>query len=236
MLKSLITFFAHVVALQSAFLAQPTSASSATCDSSTLNTTTYLYPITETGTTIFEVANATGRGVCNIARHNLMVDAEIPFNAGQTIYIPPEVCDKDDTSCLLVKQNPTAECIYGGPRLYYTVLGDTYERIALYRLNITVESLMGTMGNGTSPTDVLQPKQFLKVPLCDPSQCVMQPFTFTYGVFKDLAEEYGTTPGQIQMLSPTYNYSTSLYTGATKPSFVLPKNCTALSSNVTIIT
>ncbi|RAO70046.1 uncharacterized protein BHQ10_006058 [Talaromyces amestolkiae] len=206
------------------------------CNSSALNTTEYLYPITVVGTTIFDVAKATNRGACDIARINIMADVEIVPNVGQEILIPPQVCEPDNESCILPWNNETTnECIMGGPRLYYTVNGDTYERIALKRLNITVESLVGDGMSNQSASDPLEPGQYVKIPLCSPSQCVIQPYTFTYGVYKDLAEEYGTTVGQIMMLSPTYNYSSSAYTGAGGPSIDLAINCTALSSNITVI-
>jgi hypothetical protein len=212
------------------------SVASSSCNSSTLNATEYLYPITVAGTTIFDVAKATDRGVCDIARINIMADVEIVPNVGQSILIPPQVCEPDNESCILPWNNETTnECVMGGPRLYYTVNGDTYERIALKRLNITVESLMGNSMGNQSASDALEPGQYVKVPLCSPSQCVIQPYTFTYGVYKDLAEEYGTTVGQIMMLSPTYNYSSSAYSGATSPSIDLAINCTALSSNITVI-
>lgn len=42
------------------------------------------------------------------------------------------------------------------------------------------------------------------------------------------------------MLSPTYNYSTSLYetnpSGFGYPTLTMPYNCTVLSNNVTVIT
>lgn len=212
------------------------AAAGSSCNSSALNTTEYLYPITVAGTTIFDVANATNRGVCDIARINIMADVEIVPNVGQEILIPAQVCEPDNESCILPWNNETTnECIMGGPRLYYTVNGDTYERIALKRLNITVESLMGNGMGNQSASDPLEPGQYVKVPLCSPSQCVIQPYTFSYGVYKDLAEEYGTTVGQIMMLSPTYNYSSSAYTGAGSPSIDLAINCTALSSNITVI-
>lgn len=45
-------------------------------------------------------------------------------------------------------------------------------------------------------------------------------------VYKDLAEEYGTTIGQILMLS--YNYSSSASSEAGSPSIGMAINCTAL--------
>ncbi|KAH7045879.1 hypothetical protein B0J12DRAFT_711785 [Macrophomina phaseolina] len=211
-------------------------AASTSCNTTALNTTTGLYYISEYGTTISDVAKATNRGICDIGRHNMMADVEILPNVGQSIYIPPQVCEPDNETCLLPRlTNATRTCIYGGPRLYYTVNGDTYDIIAR-RLNITAEALVGTgpQGNATTTT-VLEPGQFVKVPQCDPSQCVIQPYSFTYGVYKDLAEKYGTTVGQIMMLSPTYNYSNSEVDGRSPPSIVLPINCTVLSSNLTVL-
>ncbi|KAF4303096.1 hypothetical protein GTA08_BOTSDO09341 [Botryosphaeria dothidea] len=213
------------------------AAAASSCNTTALNTTTGLYPISSPGTTIFDVANATKRGVCDIGRYNLMVDVEILPNVGQQIVIPPEVCEPDNDTCLLPPPNSSARpCIYGGPRLYYTVNGDTYAAIAR-RLAITVEALMGSHGaGGETATSVLAAGQFVKVPQCDPSRCVTQPFSFTHGVYKDLAEKYGTTVGQIMMLSPTYNYSQSLATpGQSPPSIVLPINCTLLAANYTVL-
>lgn len=62
-----------LIALTAA-LASVSVASAATCDTSALNTTVYLYPVTEEGTTIASIAAATNRGVCNIARYNFMAD------------------------------------------------------------------------------------------------------------------------------------------------------------------
>lgn len=53
------------------------------CNSSALNATEYLYPMTVASTTIFDVANATNRGVCDIARINITADVEIVPNVGQ---------------------------------------------------------------------------------------------------------------------------------------------------------
>jgi len=241
--NSLLAFFA--IALVSAapnsrvahngFVEHQSSTSGSHCHASALNTTMSLYPITVSNTTIFDIAKHMNRGACDIARLNHMADVTIIPNVGQQIVIPGEVCDPDNTSCVTMRKNTTRTCIYGGPRLYYTVNGDTYEKIALDRLNITVESLMGT-GSNSSATELLEPGQFVKVPLCYPSQCVMQPHSFDEeGTYKDLAEQYDTTVGQIMMLSPTYNYSSCSYTGEQCPSIDLPINCTALSSNITVL-
>ncbi|PYH31295.1 uncharacterized protein BO87DRAFT_315550 [Aspergillus neoniger CBS 115656] len=203
---------------------------SASCDPSTLNTTSYLYDITEE-TTVFEVARKTNRGVCDIGRHNLMADVTIPPNIGEVFIIPGETFTPDNESCLIKDVGRTRSCIYGGPRLYYSVKGDTFEKNAL-RLNITTEILSG----GQSANETLRVGQSIKVPECSPSQCIIQPYSFEWGVYKDLADKYGTTVGQIMMLSPTYNYSSLAFSnGGTAPPIDLPINCTALSSNITVI-
>lgn len=209
-------------------------AAASTCDQSKLNTTSYLYPITKEGTTIFDVARITKRGVCDIGRQNLMADVAIPPNVGESILIPPQACNPDNETCLLKKTNTTRTCIYGGPRLYYTVKGDTYDRIAT-RLNITTDALMDYAG-GTTANETLAVGQFIKVPQCSPSQCIIQPYSFTWGVYKDLAEKFGTTVGQLMMLSPTYNYSSVAFSpGGTFPPIDVAINCTALSNNITVL-
>ncbi|KNG91507.1 hypothetical protein ANOM_000004 [Aspergillus nomiae NRRL 13137] len=212
------------------------ASASATCDPTILNTTTYYYPITDANTTVFDVARITKRGVCDIGRQNLMADVTIRPNVGETFIIPGEVCYPDNTSCLL-SGNATNTCIVGGPRLYYTVNGDTYEKVAL-RLNITVDALVGDMGTvgGTKPTDELPVGRFIKVPLCENTTCVIRPYSFSWGVYKDLAEEFGTTVGQIMMLSPTYNYSSLAFTpGGTFPPINILTNCTQPGKNVTVL-
>lgn len=115
-----MTFLA--VALQSLL------AAATTCSDSQFNQTITTYPITVANTTVFDIAHKTGRGVCDIGRQNLMADVTIVPNVGQEILIPPQVCKPDWTSCLAPNVNRTRECINGGPRLYYTVNGDTYEK------------------------------------------------------------------------------------------------------------
>lgn len=247
-----------------AALALGTIAAAATCDTSALNTTTYLYPITVENTTVAQVAAATNRGLCNLARYNFMADEvcklrgvnphrssgstnsrhqSIVPNVGQALVIPPEVCpdEVDNTTCVVSNGNSTNACLVGGPRLYYTVNQDTYRKIA-NRLDLAVSALATGAGAGAGhdPDAVLPAGQFVKVPLCSPSTCSIRPFQFSDDaplVYKDLAERYGATVGQIMMLSPTYNYSQSAYkTTQTPPTIVLPYNCTKTSNNVTVIT
>lgn len=156
---------------------------------------------------------------------------------GQSIVIPGEVCDDeiDNTSCVVDNYNSTNTCLTGGPRLYYTVNGDTYRKIA-NRLDIAVSTLAS---DGDEDT-VLTAGQFVKIPLCTPSTCSFEPFQFSDDeplVYKDLADKYGSTVGQLMQLSPTYNYSQSGYVlTQTPPTIVLPFNCSINSDNFTVIT
>lgn len=161
----------HILSLS--FWAALVSATSV-CNNATLNTTVGTYPITVAGTTVQDVANATNRGVCDIGRANLMADVSIVPNVGQSLIIPPETCTPDNESCILMNANTTRTCINGGPRLYFTVNGDTYQKIAL-RLNITVAAVMGnsTATTLTGASDELEAGQFVKIPLCEPSDCGM---------------------------------------------------------------
>ncbi|OJJ46490.1 hypothetical protein ASPZODRAFT_152003 [Penicilliopsis zonata CBS 506.65] len=213
------------------------------CNPSTLNTTVGRFPITEANTTVFEIARLTNRGVCDIGRGNLMADVTIIPNVGQDLIIPAEVCEPDNSSCLIPDTNRTRTCIDGGPRLYYTVNGDTYDVIAR-RLNISTAALLDDSASAkrigsdiiaTTGTQLLGVGQFVKVPSCSPSRCVIEPFDFNEGVYLDLARKYGTTVGQIMMLSPTYNYSTGYTAGVSGPSIDMAYNCTELSSNITVL-
>ncbi|KXT09378.1 hypothetical protein AC579_6421 [Pseudocercospora musae] len=87
----------------------------------------------------------------------------------------------------------TSDCIFGGPRLYHTVDGDTYEKTAL-RLNITTQTLTSNASPGQYISAVRDPGQCVKIPQCQPSECIIQPHTFDEaGVYKGLAEKSGTT-------------------------------------------
>jgi hypothetical protein len=179
-----------------------------------------------------------------------VADVTIQPNIGESIWIPAQRCDPDNESCLLSGPG-TRDCLLGGPRLYYTFNGDTYTKIAT-RLNMTVEAVQcggdacndtvtsvngispsNGIGDGYGPDELLPVGQFLKIPQCYPSQCVMQPYSFDWGVYKNLADKYGSTVGQIMMLSPTYNYSSIALHGGTPPPITVPINCTLLDSNST---
>ncbi|KAJ5621522.1 hypothetical protein N7528_006305 [Penicillium herquei] len=227
--------------------------SSLTCDPSSLNTTRFNYVNDIANQTVHQIAKKFNRGVCDIGRANLMVDVSVVPNVGQTIIIPGEVCNPDWTSCIIWGPG-TNECLVGGPRLYYTLNGDTMWKIA-GRLNMTLDAVRcGSDGCDTAKTtnctdgicpggggaeytanETIAAGQFIKIPMCHTSTCDIQPYTFSQGVYKDLADRYGSTVGQIQMLSPTYNYSYIANEGGTYPPIGLAKNCRLLSSNYTVL-
>ena len=144
------------------------------------------------------------------------------------------------------------DCLVGGPRLYYTLNGDTMWKIA-GRLNMTLDAVQcggdscntnitcidgicpGGGGSQYGANETIPAGQFIKIPMCSPSVCDIEPYTFTNGVFKDLADKYGSTVGQLQMLSPTYNYSYLANEGGSYPPIELAKNCRLLSQNYTVL-
>ena len=69
------------------------------CNVTALDNSTYNYNVTEELESIWDIAHATGRGVCDIGRHNMMADVSIPATQGQSLIIPPQVCDPDWDSC-----------------------------------------------------------------------------------------------------------------------------------------
>ncbi|PQE18311.1 Intracellular hyphae 1 protein [Rutstroemia sp. NJR-2017a WRK4] len=226
-------------------------ATNATCDPASLNTTSFNYVNDIENQTVHEMAVKFNRGVCDIGRANLMVDVSVVPNVGQTIIIPAEVCDPDWTTCIIDGPG-TNDCLIGGPRLYYTLNGDTLWKIA-GRLNMTLDAVQcggdgcntnvtctdgicpGGSGGQYSANETISAGQFIKIPMCYPSICEIEPYSFTAGVYKDLADKYGSTVGQIQMLSPTYNYSYITSEGGTPPPIGMPKNCRLLASNYTIL-
>lgn len=175
---------------------------------------TVIYTI-QSKDTIFTIAKHFNRTFCDLARYNHLTDPELLYPSEQ-LYIPPESCTTrtPDSSCMLNHQKhhkTTNNCVSGGPHTYYTFHGDTIEKIALAKFNITVESLYNFSGKmaGVNSTDQeLEPGTFIKVPQCLPSRYGgFVPFEFTWGTYVDLAREYRTTPGQIFALNPTFNHS-----------------------------
>lgn len=211
------------------------ASASGSCDSSALNTTVSTYTTTEIET-VASIAKTFSRGVCDVARANRMSDPSIPFAAGTGVIIPAEVCDLDDSTCI-TEPNPdtTNFCLLGGPHLYYTQRNDTYRTIAIERFNISLDTVLTALGVDESQADVvLTESQFIKIPSCYPSQCILQPYKFTYGTYKDLAEKYGATVGQIIAYNPTYSHSEA-ETGD-GPVLTIPINCTALADTVVAMT
>lgn len=208
--------------------------SSSTCNYSTLNTTVGSYTVQE-NETIAQISADVDRGICDIARANRMADAMLPLYEGQKLIIPAEVCKPDNSTCLIVPSDNDAyaDCVMGGPHTYYTLKGDTLRYIAL-KLNITLDALSATaQGDTSNPDAAVQIDNYLKLPLCSPSQCSIIPKTFTYGTYKDIAEQVGTTPGQLMALNPTYN-SSSVASGEGAVISVL-SGCETIGSNITVV-
>lgn len=86
----------------------------------------------------------------------------------------------------------------------------------------------------SNANETLAIDQFVKIPLCYPSTCDIEPYSFTEGVYKDLAEKFKSTVGQIQMPSPTYNYSHVAEAGE-GPTIIMAINCHLLADNYTVI-
>ncbi|KAL3674126.1 hypothetical protein V7S43_000071 [Phytophthora oleae] len=166
--------------------------------------------------TVNAVATLNNRGICDVARANRMSDPTIPFAADTEVIIPAQVCDPDDTSCFTVVDTGTTNfCLMGGPHLYYTVLTG--------------------LGVDESQADVeLDAGLFVKIPSCYPSQCTLQPYRFTYGTYKDLAEAFGASVGRIIAYNPTYSHSVAEVGDG--PVLTIPMDCKALSDNITSMT
>lgn len=197
------------------------------------------------GTTVQDAATATGRDLCDLARWNLVTDVTVVPNVGQTFLIPAEVCEPDNTSCVLTEEgNPQAECLLSGPRLYYTQGGDTYDIIAM-RLGMNVSAITSSsngspdgMYSSVNTSEVLDADQFMKIPQCEYSVCEMMPYSFGADgamVYKDLADAYNTTAGQMIALNPTYNYSSNARQGGTPPPITPLYNCRYISDNTTAV-
>lgn len=90
-------------------------------------------------------------------------------------------------------------------------------------------------GSQYTANETISVGQSVTVSMCHLSTCDIEPYTFSAGVYKDLADNYGSTVGQIQMLSPTYNYIYIANEGRSYPSIGMTKSCLLLSSNYNIL-
>jgi LysM repeat protein len=180
--------------------------------------------------TIQSIAAAYDVGVCNLARANRLAHYEYIY-AGQVLVIPGPVAGDNNTACYDTNNTlTTATCISGGPHTYTTFPGDTVQKIANSRFNITVDSIQSYQAQtqyivNAGPYDVLEAGMNVKIPLCMPSQCIIESFTLEYGTFQDLATTYGSTVGQLMGLNSGYNHSEGA--PGTGAELILPLNCTS---------
>ncbi|KAJ5614759.1 hypothetical protein N7528_008413 [Penicillium herquei] len=164
--------------------------------------------------TIFDVAKKFGVGACDLARVNVLADPNFIY-ANESLVLPARATFPDDYSCF--SQNNTQatnDCVFAGPHVYTIMPGDTVQKIANERYNITVESVLNQSAQtgyiaalNPGPYDVLQTGETIKIPVCDNSICTTSVFTFSYGTLQDFATYYNTTVGQIMALNLGYNHT-----------------------------
>lgn len=192
------------------------------------------------------IASQLNVSLCSLARLNRVADTEIPFVAGEGLLIPisknstssssegdytwPDyeyADDGDNSSCVVPRTNGTRTCVYGGAHTYTAQSGDTLEFVAR-KLNLTLDALLSTANaHGSSNASAeLTAGSSLKVPQCAGSSCKVKPYRFTYGTYVDLAEEYGTTVGQLMGVNYGYNHSDVVDVGET-PIITLYHDCKA---------
>ncbi|GFF67321.1 hypothetical protein IFM47457_01678 [Aspergillus lentulus] len=156
-----------------------------------------LYYTALEGDSIFSIVAKLGRGVCNITRANRLMDAKYLF-PGFSLIMPDAASNPDNDTCVLQAQNTTATCIYGGRLDCTTATNGPINRAALL----------------ASSDEVLRANTYIKVPQCMQRICTITALVFTYGMFKDLEEKYGTTVGQTITLNFHYNCSSAVGTTA----------------------
>ncbi|PYI24218.1 hypothetical protein BO99DRAFT_439523 [Aspergillus violaceofuscus CBS 115571] len=160
------------------------------------------------------VANKYNVGACDLARLNVLADPNFLY-VNETLRIPARATFPNDYSCFSTNNtNTTADCIYGGPHVYTILPGDTIQKIANERFNITTESILSF---GAQPGyiaalnpgiyDLLQTGETVKIPTCANTACTMTDFTFTYGTLQDFAAAYNVTVGQLMSLNLGYNHT-----------------------------
>ncbi|KAF2226012.1 hypothetical protein BDZ85DRAFT_279671 [Elsinoe ampelina] len=153
------------------------------------------------GDTLTSISIAFNRGICDIAKANNITNPNLII-LGQTLIIPAQVCNPDNTTCLPTPP-PAAKstCVLGGPNFYFAKGGEASDDIAS-SLNITAEAFQAA--NVNNPVTA----GFLNVPVCPQSICTISPYTIKSGdIFFDLATTFQTTYGQIIALNPTVNPS-----------------------------
>ncbi|PYI34564.1 hypothetical protein BP00DRAFT_443605 [Aspergillus indologenus CBS 114.80] len=164
--------------------------------------------------TIHTIAKKYDVGACDLARLNVLADPNFLY-VNETLRIPARATFLDDYSCFSTNNtNTTADCIYGGPHVYTILPGDTIQKIANERFNITTESIL-SFGAQTGYIaalnpgiyDVLQTGETVKIPTCANTACTMTDFTFTYGTLQDFATAYNVTVGQLMSLNLGYNHT-----------------------------
>ncbi|GME28657.1 Peptidoglycan-binding Lysin subgroup [Neofusicoccum parvum] len=187
-----------------------------------LNTTTSVYTV-QSGDNLIAIAESFNRGVCDVARANAIGDIDLIF-AGQNLTIPAQVCDPDSTTCLVDNTTPTATCINGGPGFYTIVSGDTLTTIAENKFNITLASLVAANAATLPDPDVIEVGQLINVPVCESSQCFIQPYVYQNKTLVQLAKEYETSVGQILSLNANFNGTLVPTVGQT---ITLPSKCGA---------
>ncbi|KAG2161345.1 hypothetical protein JADG_001084 [Aureobasidium aubasidani] len=117
-------------------------------------------------------------------------------------------------------------------RRHHNLNPKSHLSIPRLRPDADASSSIRKAGDFRNAWTVLTTGTTIKIPQCAPSQCIIQPYHFTYGVYKDLAAEVGASVGQLYAFNPTYNISTD--GPGTGPILSIPFNCTLLSSNYTV--
>ncbi|KAF7865455.1 hypothetical protein EAF04_006430 [Stromatinia cepivora] len=164
-----------------------------------------------------------------------MPDAEY-IDTGMVLIIPAQVCNPDNESYLLTASSDTTSCVYGGPHTYTTVRNDTITKIATkFNVDVSVISTDTITGmlNVSSVDEIIAAGRQMKVPQRSPSECTVQPIQFTYGVYKDLAEKYHATIGQLFGFNTGYRYSDAVE--SLSPVLTIPMNCKPLFDNITVV-
>ncbi|OOF90666.1 carbohydrate-binding module family 50 protein [Aspergillus carbonarius ITEM 5010] len=164
--------------------------------------------------TIFTIAHKYSIGACDLARLNVLADPNFIY-VDEPLRIPSHPTLPSDTSCFSPNNTLTTNtCIPGGPHVYTILPGDTIQKIANERFNITAESILNQIAQtgyiaALNPGiyDVLETGETVKIPVCEDTVCTMTDFTFTYGTLQDFATQYGVIVGQIMALNLGYNHT-----------------------------